>query len=80
MVPPAPPVLPTFSVLPLPAEPRKILPRMRPLLLIMTPPVVPTDRSMALVIDEAAAPVPGVRTVLLAWMVPALLMVFRLPL
>jgi len=48
-------------------------------LLIVTLPVVPADRSMAVVRELVTAPVPGLRSVLLAWMVPALLMVFRLP-
>ena len=52
---------------------------MRPVLLMVTPPAVPAARSMALVSELATAPVPGVRSVFCAWMVPALLMVFRLP-
>ena len=62
-MPPAP-TLPTFSVLLLPAAPINTLPRMRPLLLMVTPPVVPADRSMALVRELVTAPVPGVRMVL----------------
>src|SRR5882762_4962939 len=76
---PLAPILPTFSTLVLPAAPSRTLPRMRPLLLIVTLPVVPADRSMAVVRELVTAPVPGLRSVLLAWMVPALLMVFRLP-
>src|SRR5471030_1022742 len=41
--------------------------------------VLPAVRSMAVVIELTTAPVPGLRSVLLAWMTPALLMVFRLP-
>ena len=47
---------------------------------MVTPPLVPVDRSMALVRVLTEAPVAGDRTVLNAWMVPALLMVLRVSL
>src|SRR4051812_3699978 len=61
-----------------------MLPRMRPLLLtVMPPPAVPVGtaaRSMAVVRDEVTAPTPGIRIVFCAWISPALLIVFRVPL
>ena len=52
---------------------------MWPLLLMTTPPLVLADRSIAVSMELVTAPVSGVSVVLLAEMVPALLMSFRLP-
>src|SRR5690349_17086387 len=72
-------VLPTLMTLLSPDALIRTLPRMRPLLLIVMPPLLPADRSMASAIEVTEAPVSGNRVVLAAWMRPALVMVLRLP-